>query len=199
VGVWHIEEDPSFFYENLALSMREQLVVSGLQPRKRIQWLASRYLLDLLVEHHERLETSSLETGKPILVDRIEEISLSHSEEYVAAMTGLLPVGVDIQKCKPKILELEHKFARPSESAIIDRRNPMLHLHILWGAKEVLYKIYSLRRLNFLSHLSVELPEVVHEHGVFTGSIENGAISIPCNLEYRIMSDYVLVFGSKMN
>ena len=199
VGVWHIEESPAFFLEHLSLSEKEQSTFAALTPRKQIQWLASRYALDLIVDHHERIETGAMPTGKPYLVGRNDEISLSHSEEYVAAMTGRVPVGVDIQKCKEKILQLEHKFARPSESAQIDRKEPVLHLHILWGAKEVLYKIYSLKKLNFLTHLSVDLPGKLSEKGDFTGVVRNGLTEIRCALEYRILEEFVLVYGHKVN
>lgn len=199
IGIWRVEEPIPFFLNGLDLSQAEHILLSALNPVKQLEWLASRYVLDHITDHTERLETATLTTGKPYLVGRPEEISLSHSEAYVAAMIGQTDVGVDIQRCKEKILGLEHKFANPEESARIDRSRAMQYLHVLWSAKEALYKIYAQKRLNFRTHLFVDLPSRLVESGTFGGSIRVADTEIRCNLNYRMIDNYVLVYGHKIS
>ena len=197
VGVWRIEENDVFFSDTINLSAAEKTVLNNLRDRNKLEWLASRFLLDRLLDHDTRIETGMLPSGKPYLIGRGEEISLSHSDSYVAAMVGTTDVGVDIQKCKDKILRVEHKFANAIESACIDRSQATLHLHVLWGAKEVMYKIYAKKQLSFISHIFVDVPPQVGEKGRFTGFVRTGDVRIDCIMDYLIIDNYVLVYGHK--
>ncbi len=196
-GVWRIDEASDFFAGRMTLSDAEQALVAKLRTPQQREWLASRFVLDQICDHRTRIETASLPTGKPYLIGRPEEISLSHSGAYVAAMVGIRDVGIDIQLCKDKITRLEHKFARPEESERIDRTQAVLHLHLLWGAKETLYKIYAKKQLHFLRHLHVDLPVHLAETGSLSGVIYADGQTIRCVMEYRILNNYVLVYGEK--
>ncbi len=197
LGVWRIDEAHEFFSTRLILSATEKSFVSTLQESKKLEWLASRYMLDQIMDHSERIDTGTLSSGKPILHGRDEEISLSHSDQFVAAMIGNNAVGIDIQRIRDKILQLENKFANPTESALIDRTKSILHLHILWGAKEVLYKIYSKKQLNFVSHIFVNLPTQVQESGNFSGEIRMTGEQFHGTLNYHLLDNYVLVYGQR--
>jgi 4'-phosphopantetheinyl transferase EntD len=195
LGVWRIDEPAGFFFSNLKLSIAEQSLLTTLLPAKKLEWLASRYVLDQIMDHPDRVDTNVLPSGKPILIGRDEEISLSHTDNHVAAMIGKTSVGIDIQRCKHKILQVEHKFASAAESALIDRSQPVLHLHILWGAKEALYKIYSKKQLNFISQIFVNLPAQIQENGDFSGVVKVSGDELNCRLSYHILDNYVLVYG----
>ncbi|HLF63434.1 MAG TPA: 4'-phosphopantetheinyl transferase superfamily protein [Saprospiraceae bacterium] len=197
LGVWRIEEDSSFFSERLLLSDTEQSSLSILNSSKRLEWLASRFVLDQITNHSERIETSTRPSGKPYLIGRKEHISLSHSDAYVAAMIGDSDVGIDIQRCKDKIVRLEHKFANTMESACIDRSQAVLHLHILWSAKEALYKIYARKQLNFISHIFIDLPKLIQERGRFSGVVHAPDKELLCILDYLIIENYVLVYAQR--
>lgn len=198
LGVWKITEPPEFFTTQLNLTPNEQATVDRLPPLRQREWLASRNLLKVLIGLDESLEIASHPTGKPYLIGRTDEISLSHSADCVAVMLGQAMVGVDIQICKEKIVTLEHKFARPEEQACIDRRDVVRHLHLLWGAKEALYKIYARKQLHFLTHLHVDLPAAVQTSGHFSGEIRIAEQTLPCTLRYEILEDYVLVYGQRL-
>lgn len=198
VGVWRVEEDQDFFLNNLTLSPTETGTLESLPPVKKHEWLASRYLLDCLVDHHTRIETGTRRTGKPYLVGRQEEISFSHSDACVAVMVGETDLGIDIQRCKEKIARVEHKFANAAESARIDRSDALLHLHVLWGAKEALYKVHAKKQLSFLSNIFVDLPEDIGDRGRFSGQINIRNTVTVCVLYYVIIDNYVLVYGQKV-
>ena len=198
LGVWQVDEPVEYFLQRLPLTEDESTLISGMREPNRLEWLASRYLLDHICGHPERIDTVTDTHGKPHLVGRPEEISLSHSGTYVAAMLGIRDVGVDIQLCKDKILRLEHKFARPEESERIDRDHALIHLHVLWGAKETLYKIYARKQLHFIRHLHVDLPEHLSDRGAFSGNITISGETIDCILEYHIFKPYVLVYGQSI-
>jgi hypothetical protein len=197
LGVWEIEEPLQYFLDRVTLSDAEQLTTDGMRENRLLEWLATRYLLKFMIDPGAFLDMATLPTGKPYLAGRDEEISLSHSGVYAAVMMGPQDVGVDIQICKDKITHLEHKFARPEESACIDRTNAVQHLHLLWGAKEVLYKIYARKQLDFITQLFVELPNTIESTGNFLGRIVAGNDNITCRLEYHIINNYVLVYGHR--
>lgn len=197
LGAWKITEPSAFFSGYLHLTPNERTKLEGLPPVRQREWLASRYLLKSLIGMDEEMEIANHPTGKPYLLDRNEEISLSHSADCVAVMVGDTDVGVDIQICKEKILRLEHKFAHPEESACIDRSHALEHLHILWGAKETLYKIYARKQLHFITHLFVSLPKTLDTEGYFRGVIRISGEEIVCDLGYHILENYVLVYGRK--
>lgn len=199
LGVWQITEPHAYFLDRLSLTNNEQAALDRLPSPRQREWLASRYLLKVLIGVGEQLEIDNHPTGKPYLIGRAEEISLSHSVDRVAVVVGTGDVGVDIQICKDKIVALEHKFARPEESGCIDRHQTVRHLHLLWGAKETLYKIYAQKQLHFVTHLHVDLPEHVDGSGHFTGHIRIEGSQIPCTLEYLMLDEYVLVYGKRMD
>lgn len=198
VGVWRISEPAAYFAERLSLSKTETAHIANLNGVKTLDWLASRFVLDQIIDHSSRIETSALSSGKPYLIGRDEHISLSHSDDYVAAMIGLTDVGVDIQRCKEKIVTVEHKFARPEESARVDRTNEIKHLHVLWSAKEALYKIYARKKLSFITNLYVQLPTHLEPQGRFEGLIRTSQEELHCALHYLILENYVLVYGQKI-
>jgi hypothetical protein len=197
LGVWKIEEPLRYFFDRMTLSDAERQITEGMRENRLTEWLATRYLLKYMIDPNAFLDLGSLPTGKPYLIGSEEEISLSHSGDYAAVMMGSGDVGVDIQICKEKITHLEHKFARPEESECIDRSNAVQHLHLLWGAKEVLYKIYARKQLDFIAQLSVTLPNTIESSGAFSGRILVDNDNLTCTLEYRILNTYVLVYGHR--
>ena len=45
LGIWRMEEDESFFMQQLDLQEVETIELAPLKGRRRLEWLASRYLL----------------------------------------------------------------------------------------------------------------------------------------------------------
>lgn len=95
--------------------------------------------------------------GKPHLKDG-KHISITHSFTFSAIIiSDDLPVGIDIEKRRDKILKIAHKFT-PIEAykSIANHEALVSKLTIVWGAKESLYKIYGKKKLLFLDHIYID-------------------------------------------
>lgn len=88
------------------------------------------------------------EQGKPHLVDTAEtlDFNLSHSGNWLAcAVTAGVPVGVDIEQCKPTrdVMTLARRFFREEEVAALQacsEAGQRDHFYDLWTLKEAAVK-----------------------------------------------------------
>ena len=94
--------------------------------------------------------------GKPHLNDD-KHISITHSFTFSAIIISDIEVGIDIEKQRPKILKIAHKFTPVEEyRSIEDDDNTLIRkLTMVWGAKESLYKSFATPGLSFLKHIDV--------------------------------------------
>ena len=97
------------------------------------------------------------EFGKPYLKDG-KHISITHSYTFSGIIiSDVVPVGIDIEKQRDKILKIAHKFTPFEEYKTIANHDALISkLTIVWGAKESLYKIYGKKKLLFLHHIFIK-------------------------------------------
>jgi 4'-phosphopantetheinyl transferase len=156
IAVWHISESEEWFAARMELSEDEQAEVAMLSPRKRIEWLAGRWLLHCILGGQERKKCYKDAYGKPYIDAFKGHISLSHSADKAAVIVSKkVAVGIDIQYFTTKIQRIEHKFMRSIESESLSEVHKIEHLHIYWGAKESIYKAYGKKNLDFKAHLLI--------------------------------------------
>jgi 4'-phosphopantetheinyl transferase len=189
LGIWKIEEDEAFFLQQLDLQPVEQAELAPVKGRRRLEWLASRYLVhDMLLGHghDDRVPVLKDDCGKPHLWGTPFHLSFSHSYDFVAVILANAPAGVDIQKFVPKIGAIAHKFMREEESACLAAETRLEHLHIFWGAKEALYKAYGRRELDFRQHIFVEPFEFKTE-----GETPARVIKDDFNAAYRLVFEKI--------
>ncbi len=192
-GIWTIEEDESFFTEQMTLTDAEQLRLAQIKGVRRLEWLAGRWLVHRMSGAGERLLCQADEYGKPHLPNSSYEMSLSHSGTYAAAILSEQAVGIDIQKIVEKIGKIAHKYMRPEETASLDEHE-IEHLHIYWGAKEALYKAYGRRQLDFKQHIHIE-PFVYRENGQCKGRVEKDDFKATYDVYFERVEGYVLVYA----
>lgn len=156
IFIWKIEESIEELIKGITLSKnsatRLKLMKSELHQKG---FLSIRHLLksaglvdaDLIYD----------EFGKPHL-NNGKFISISHSFTFTAIIVSDdLPVGIDIEKQRDKILKIAHKFTPIEEYKTIANHDALVSkLTIVWGAKESLYKIYGKKKLLFLHHIYIE-------------------------------------------
>jgi 4'-phosphopantetheinyl transferase len=195
LGIWKIEEEEAFFFERLDLYPEEKEQIEGMKGRRRLEWLAGRYLLHYMSGREVRGACLIDEFGKPHLENSLFQISLSHSHELVAIMAAPLAVGVDIQYLVEKIGRIADKFLRPEESASISDGTRLEHLHVYWGAKEALYKAYGRRELDFRENLFVNPFEFSARGGRTTGWIRKNSFQMEMEVFYEQREGYVLVWA----
>lgn len=197
LAVWQIVEPVDFFMQRLELQAVEKFELGQLKGKRRIEWLASRYLV------HEMLTTHSLEDrvpllkdefGKPHLIGTEYELSFSHSHEMVAAILANEPTGIDIQLLVPKIEVLAKKFMRDEELASLASESRIAHMHYYWGAKESLYKAHGRRQLDFRQHILIE-PFDYQDIAKTKGKVIKDDELLNFDVYFEKMGDYVLVYG----
>ena len=169
-GLWQITEAEAFFRHEMPLSESESTEVATLKGQRRLEWLAGRWLLHRLSGAAQRLPLAKDAFSKPFFPDSQHLLcSLSHSQGVVGALildrNQMLPAqslalscGCDIQILVEKMARLAPKFTRPDEALQIAQFEaaalPALQ-HILWTAKESLYKAHGTKELDFREHLRV--------------------------------------------
>ena len=165
-----------------------------MKGRRRVEWLASRYLLHELSGRSERADCLKDEFGKPYLVGSEYQISLSHSHGLAAVIAAPQAVGIDIQLEVPKIERIAHKYMRPAEMDSLSEERRITHLHLYWGAKEALFKAYGRKEVDFKQHLFNKPFSLVGDSGSFQGQLIKPTIQQSFQLSYRLFDSFVLVW-----
>jgi 4'-phosphopantetheinyl transferase len=194
IGVWQIEESAEWFRQQLTLANSEEDELATLNERKRLEWLAGRWLLHVLLGDTGRKISLKDEFGKPYISDSSLHISLSHSADKAAVIISPKSVGIDIQYFTEKIKRIERKFMREEESACLSANKETPHLHVFWGAKESLYKAYGKRELDFRKHLLITPFEYNPEKGVAQGLIQKNDFSESYTIYYTVLDNFSLSY-----
>lgn len=196
-AIWKIAEDEKYFQEKLILHDSEKEELANIKGRRRLEWLASRYLVHLIVSDEpdwDRIPMLKDEFGKPHLNDHELYVSFSHSFDYVAVILGRMTVGIDIQKFVPKITALEKRFMHASERDSLAPNTRLEHMHIYWGAKEALYKCYGRRKLDFRENILIK-PFEYGEVGKTSGIVSKDDFFQEYELFFEKWDSYFLVYA----
>lgn len=155
VLIWKIEESIDELKDGITLSENSSVRLKSMKSELHQKgFLSIRHLLK-----NVNLVDSDLvydEFGKPHLKDG-RFISITHSFTFTGIIiSDDVPVGIDIEKQRDKILKIAHKFTPIEEYKTIANHDALVSkLTIVWGAKESLYKIYGKKKLLFLHHIYV--------------------------------------------
>jgi 4'-phosphopantetheinyl transferase len=156
VLIWKIEESISKLQDSITLSENSATRLQSMKSELHQKgFLSIRYLLKEVGYTDAELIYDAF--GKPHLTDG-RFISITHSFIFTAIIISKnVPVGIDIEKQRDKILKIAHKFTPIQEYKTIANADALISkLTIVWGAKESLYKIYGKKKLLFLHHIYIE-------------------------------------------
>lgn len=107
--------------------------------------------------------------GKPIIINRKLEISISHSGEYVAVAISKKPVGVDIQEMRNVDLDARKLvFDEQDEKLFQESTNQVDMFYSLWVSKEAKFKMDQTQFKN------------AHLEDAKTFTLENYKIGVSC-------------------
>jgi phosphopantetheinyl transferase len=156
VLIWKIEESFTVLNTSVILTEKNQARLNGMKSELHQRgFLSVRHLLKEVGYSDEDLVYD--EFGKPHLKNG-KYISITHSFTFSGIIiSDDIPVGIDIEKQREKILKIAHKFTPFEEYKTIANADALISkLTIVWGAKESLYKIYGKKKLLFLHHIDIE-------------------------------------------
>ena len=115
LGIWKIEEEEGFFLKHVPL--QKEIT----HPHKRLQHLAGRFLLKFLYPDFPVKLIRIPDTKKPFLEDEAYHFSISHCDDYAAAIVSKTErVGVDVEVPSFKIDRIKNKFLNEKELPILD-------------------------------------------------------------------------------
>jgi 4'-phosphopantetheinyl transferase len=191
-AIWEITEDEKALFEIASLNQSDRTAFSLISnPGRRLEWLAVRALLR---EFYPSSPTITYhENGKPFLVNNTEKISISHSGKMVAiALHAKHNPGIDIEMLHPRIFKIANRFLGESEKAALGGKPSVEQLTAMWGAKEVLFKVYEHGNISFKDDFKIE-PFSYSSKGHLKGLIKKDGVITPIPMEYMQIGDYMLV------
>jgi 4'-phosphopantetheinyl transferase len=177
-AVWQIAEEEAFFRADLPLSAEEEAEFAQLKGLRQLEWLAGRWLLHNVSGEAQRLPLAKTAFSKPFFLDRPDLFcSLSHSHGIVGALLSDVNGGCDLQLLVDKMPKIAPKFLSTGESHFIEKHAPQQQfdlMHLIWTAKESLYKAWGLKEIDFRTDLHVQAFEWNGSEGASVGTVRKG-------------------------
>lgn len=151
LGIWKIEEDEGFFLTHVPLQR------SITHPHKRLQHLAGRFLLKYLFADFPVELIRVADTKKPFLEDEAFHFSISHCNDYAAAIVSKSErVGVDVEVPSFKIDRIKNKFLNQDELSFLGAEFAITQLTLMWCCKEAVYKWWSYGGVDFSEKINLQ-------------------------------------------
>ena len=119
---------------------------------QRKQFLGVQNLLKLLKISSDTLFYDN--NGKPHLSNN-KFISISHSFDYCGVIISDTKVGIDIEKFRPKILNISKKFISESDWNLI-KLNSVENVTKVWTIKEAVFKAFGCSGIDFKKNILIE-------------------------------------------
>ena len=158
ISVWQITETEQELIEMCSVPTDEMEEISLIRSESlRKQKLAVRALLNEVFE--EKVYLSHHDNGKPYLENCVTNISITHTEKYVAIITHHEDdLGIDIESLDRDFSAVEKKALSEDEIDDLDddKEEKNEQLAIYWCAKEAIYKRMSINRVDFAEQIEVE-------------------------------------------
>ncbi len=151
--VWKIEESLEDLINDISLNERSEKRLNGMKSElHRKGFLSVRHLL----KHagYSDFDLYYNEYGKPLLKDK-SHISITHSFEFSAIIISNTDVGIDIEKNRQKIVNIQHRFVN-TQVDILSDEDLVNQLTVIWGAKESMYKTYPYGGLSFHNNIAIK-------------------------------------------
>lgn len=155
IGIWKLEESPLQLLPQVRLSPQEILDYQKIKyPARQSEFLATR----ILYQQISKLETEIgyHASGKPFLPQRSENISVSHSRDFVCIYISEKNIGIDVEQADRMIDRVADRFLHPDEKQYIDAlSNPQLAKIVYWSAKEAIFKSSEKQGIQFNTQIRI--------------------------------------------
>ena len=194
IAVWKITETEQELIELSSTPSDEMEEISYISSEAlRKQRLAVRALLNELFE--DKVYLSHHENGKPYLENMATNISITHTNEYVAVILHEEEeVGIDIECQDRDFSAVEKKALSEDEIDDLDEDRKNEQLAIYWCAKEAIFKRVSAFRMDFAEQIEVEKFRPRGEGELEATFIHKDGYEEEFELEYMTFDRHVLVW-----
>ena len=140
LGIWELTESTDSLIKTFQFSKNEKEEFKKFRFEKRqTEYLATRLMLQQLL--NAKTEISYQKSGKPVIKNTDQNISISHSADFVAIIISNDLVGIDVENANRNIDKVTKRFLHKTESEWAENSGNRQFLQILlWCAKEAIYK-----------------------------------------------------------
>mgnify|MGYP003508512994 FL=1 len=195
IAIWEItesEDDLRTLCSPIPNDELEELEILRSEARRK-EKLAVRALLNEL--YPEKVYLGHHDNGKPYIQNCADEISISHTNRFVAIIThDEEDVGIDIECVNRDFSAVEKKALSEEELDDLTDKNHNLQLAIYWCAKEAIYKRMSQRRVDFAEQIELEKFTPRRDGELEAVFIHKDGEEEEFELEYEMIEDHVMVW-----
>lgn len=194
IAVWKIEETEEELKALCSVPNDEMEEISWIKSESmRKQRLAVRALLDEMFD--EKVYLSHHDNGKPFLENMVTNISITHTDKYVAIILhDYEDVGIDIESLDRDFSAVELKALSEEEIEDLDDDKRNEQLAIYWCAKEAVFKRVSLYNVDFAEQIEVERFHPKGEGELEATFVSKDGYEEEFDLEYITFDRHVLVW-----
>jgi 4'-phosphopantetheinyl transferase len=184
-ALWQLEEPEQQLQQQLNPNCFPLQELQNIRvEQRRLEWLGCRLALQTLLPDVGASCLQKTSFGRPFLQPEGLHISLSHAYPFAAAAVHpARPVGLDIEKPRPQLLRIKHKFLSLQEQALVG--DNLEQLCLWWAVKEALYKLNGQPGLIFARDM-----EVAPQAG--TNRLQALLYGRPYELHYQWFKDLLL-------
>ena len=194
LGVWHITETEAELKALSSIPSDELEEISFIKSESlRKQKLAVRALLDAMFE--EKVYLSHHDNGKPYIENNATNISITHTDKYVAViLNDLDDVGIDCESLDRDFSAVEKKALSEEEIEDLDDDHRNEQLAIYWCAKEAVYKKLSQYKVDFAEQIEIDSFRPKGEGELEATFINKDGFEEDFDLQYMTFGRHVLVW-----
>ena len=194
IGVWQITETEEELVRLGSVPSDEMEEISFIKnDSMRKQRLAVRALLCELFG--EKVYLSHHDNGKPYLENSVTNISITHTQKYVAViLNDNEDAGIDIESLARDFSAVEQKALSEDEIEDLDEDRKNEQLAIYWCAKEAIFKRISAYNVDFAEQIEVERFRPRGEGELDATFIHKDGYEEEFELEYMTFDNHVLVW-----
>ena len=193
IGVWEITETEEELKELSMTPTDEMEEISFIRSESlRKQRLAVRALLNTLFD--DKVYLSHHDNGKPYIENDAINISISHTERFVAVILHKeANVGIDIESLDRDFSVVEKKALSEDEIDDLEDEKRNEQLAIYWCAKEAIFKLLSVYNLDFAEQIEIERFRPRGEGELEATFVNEDGDEEEFDLEYMTFDRHVLV------
>ena len=194
IGVWQVTETEEELKELSSTPSDEMEEISFIRSESlRKQRLAVRALLNTMFD--DKVYLSHHDNGKPYLENNPINISITHTEKYVAVILHEEnDCGIDVESLDRDFSAVEKKALSEDEIEDLEDEKRNEQLAIYWCAKEAIFKLLSRYNVNFAEQIEVERFRVRGEGELEATFIDKNDDEEEFDLEYMTFDRHVLVW-----
>lgn len=194
IAVWQVTETEEELLNITSVPNDELEEISLFRNEsQRKQKLAVRALINEMFE--EKMYLNHHDNGKPYLENCATNISITHTDRYVAVITHEEEeVGIDIESLERDFSAVEKKALSEDEIDDLEDEKKNEQLAIYWCAKEAIFKRMSQNRVVFAEQIEVEKFRPKGEGELEATFIHKDEFEEEFDLEYMMFDRHVMVW-----